>query len=623
MKSLLVVGLLVNPRSHPAGELLNIRPFSSHVKYWNDKTRTLLLFVLAFLIYGFGIGRGFDFDDPICISENPLLTRPDAFRAIWFTSAAPNYYPLYWSLLRVQWMLWGMATPGYHLVNLLMHCINSVLVWRIAREWRLPGAWWVGALFVVHPVNVQTVAWAAEQKNTWSFFFMALALLAFIRHARDRQWGHYALSLLWFALALAAKPSTVFLPVFLTAFYLFGWGKGAPALLLRLIPFYAFGLASGLTTLWFERVRSESGSLLSTLSLWQRMETAGGNFWFYLGKALFPVGLTPMYRGWVDTTAAATTVFPGILLVALLVVCALYWRRIGAPIAAGIAYYAIILFPLLGILDTNYFVFSLIADHWQYHALPGILVAVVAALQQLALRWPRLAAYPNATGTTAVLSLGALASAHFAHFEDPPSLWTYVLKKNPEAWEAWHNLANVYASEHRDAEAIAAYRRSIRLRSHYYSSHYNLANLLFAQGLVAEAEQEYLVAEQVRIEDPAAHNNRAVALLNLNREDDAMVEFAAALKLDPTLTQPKVNLIALLLKRGRVDEATKQLEAIGALSPGNATRIAEAISTSGKGGGMPLPALRAFALRACALYADRPELKAALTGLENPPAPPQ
>ncbi|HSI15534.1 MAG TPA: tetratricopeptide repeat protein [Chthoniobacter sp.] len=593
------------------------------MKYWNDKTRTLLLFVLAFLIYGFGIGRGFDFDDPICISQNPLLTRPDAFHAIWFTSASPTYYPLYWSLLRLQWMLWGMATPGFHLVNLLMHCVNSVLVWRIAREWRLAGAWWVGALFAVHPVNVQTVAWAAEQKNTWSFFFMALALLAFVRYARDRQWRQYAFSLFWFALALAAKTSTVFLPVFLTVFYLVGFGKGARALLLRLVPFYALGLASGITTLWFERVRSESGSLLSTLSLWQRMETAGADFWFYLGKALFPVGLTPMYRGWVDTTAAATTVLPGILLVALLVACALYWRRIGAPVAAGIAYYAIILFPLLGILDTNYFVFSLIADHWQYHALPGLLVAVVAALQQLALRWPRLAAYPNATGATAVLGLGALASAHFAHFEDPPSLWTYVLKKNPEAWEAWYNLGTIYADDHRDAEAIAAYRRSIRIRSHYYGSHYNLANLLFAHGQVADAELEYFAAEQVRIEDPAAHNNRAVALLNLNREDDAMVEFAAALKLDPSLTQPKINLISLLLKRGRVDDARKQLEMIGSLSPGNAARIAEAISTSAKTGSVPAPALRAFAQRACELYADRLELKTALADLETAPAPAQ
>ena len=167
------------------------------------------------MIYGFGIGRGFEFDDVIYISENPLLRRPDAFHVFWFTSEAFNYYPLFWSLLRVQYLLWGAHPLGYQFVNLLMHSVDAVLVWRIAREWRLPGAWWVAALFAVHPVNVQTLAWAAEQKNTWSFFFMALSLLAFIRHTQTPRWPSYALSLFWFTAALACKTSTVFLPVFL------------------------------------------------------------------------------------------------------------------------------------------------------------------------------------------------------------------------------------------------------------------------------------------------------------------------------------------------------------------------------------------------------------------------
>ena len=588
------------------------------MKYWNDKTRTLLLFALAFLIYGFGIGRGFDFDDPICISQNGLLSKPGAFYDFWFTSAAPNYYPLYWSLLKVQWMLWGMATPGYHLVNLLVHCANCILVWKVASEWRLPGAWWVAALFAVHPVNVQTVAWAAEQKNTWSFFFMGLTLLTFVRYARDRRWWQYALSLFWFVTALAAKPSTIFLPVFLTVFYFFSPGKRT--LLLRLIPFYVLCLASGLTTLWFERYRAESLSLMSSLSLWQRMETAGANFWFYLGKALFPVGLTPMYRGWVDTTAATSTIFPGLLLVALLLACALFWRRIGAPIAAGIAYYALMLFPLLGIFDTNYFVLSLIADHWQYHALPGILVAVVAALQKVAQRWPRLATYPNAVGAAAIIGLAALASAHFAHFENPATLWSYVVLKNPDAWEAWYNLGHLFNDDHQSEKAIYAYRRSIAIRSHYYRSHYNLGNLLFEKGEIAEAEHEFFAAEKVNLEEPGGHNNRAVTLLLLNRENDAMIEFACALKLDPSLTPPKINLIALQLKHGQVQQAGKNLEALGPLSGNNVSRIAEAISTSAKEGTVPAADLRRFAERAHELYADQPELKSALADLEAKPA---
>jgi tetratricopeptide (TPR) repeat protein len=593
------------------------------VRYWNDKTRALLLFALAFLIYGFGISRGFDFDDVIYISENPLLRRPDAFHAYWFTSEAFNYYPLFWSLLRVQWLLWGVHPTGYHLVNLFMHSVNAVLVWRIAREWRLPGAWWIAALFAVHPVNVQTVAWAAEQKNTWSFFFMALSLLAFIRQGREGGGWPYALSLLWFAAALACKTSTVCLPVFLAICYGFHREKETRAVWLRLIPYYALGFAAGITTVWFEKHRVAAKSLLGTLSLWQRMEVAGASFWVYLEKALVPVGLTPMYHGWVDTTAAAHTAIPGLLLLALLAACALFWRRIGAPIALGIIYYALMLLPLLGIFDTNYFAYSLVADHWQYHALPGVLVAVVTALHRLAQRWPRLATYPNATGAVAVLGLAALASAHFAHFEDPRSLWTYVVAKNPDAWIGWYNLGNVFADDHHPAEAADAYRRSIRSKGDYFQSHYNLANSLSKLGQLEEAEREYFAAEKIKDDDPDLHNNRAVALMRLGREDDAMAEFTRAIERDPTETSAHVNLIAILLKRGRIDQAGKHLEFAGPLSEANAHRIADALTATASTNSSQLPAIQHFARRACALNPQAPPLRAALTALEAPPAPSQ
>ncbi|MDR3403102.1 MAG: tetratricopeptide repeat protein [Chthoniobacter sp.] len=591
------------------------------MKYWNDKTRALLLFALAFLIYGFGIGRGFDFDDVVYIAENPLLRRPDAFHAYWFTSEAFNYYPLFWSLLRVQYLLWGVHPLGYHLVNLCMHSVNAVLVWRIAREWRLPGAWWIAALFAVHPVNAQTVAWAAEQKNTWSFFFMALSLLAFIRQMRDGGGWQYALSLLWFAAALACKTSTVFLPVFLAICYGFRGGKVSFPAFLRLAPYYALGLAAGLTTVWFEKHRVAAKSLLGTLSLWQRMEISGATFWLYLEKALIPINLTPMYHGWVDTSAATHTALPGLLLVALLVTCALLWRRIGAPISLGIIYYALMLLPLLGIFDTNYFAYSLVADHWQYHALPGIIAAVVAALDRLAQRWPRLAAYPQAAGSVAVLGVAALASAHFAHFEDARSLWTYVVAQNPDAWIGWYNLGNVFADDHQPADAAAAYLRSIRVKADYFQSHYNLANSLSKQGQIEEAEREYLAAEKIRADDPDLHNNRAVALMRLGREDDAVTEFSRALELDSGEISAHVNLIAIFLKRGRIEEAGKHLEMARPLSEANAHRIADAITASAKAGSVPKPALQRFTQRACELNAGQPSLSAALSALESSAAP--
>ena len=589
------------------------------MKLRNDRMRALALFALALLIYGFGISRAFVFDDVPYISENPLLRRSDAFRVYWFSSEAFNYYPLFWSLLRAQWLLWGDHPTGYHLVNLLLHGANAVLVWRIALAWRLPGAWWAAALFAVHPLNVQTVAWAAEQKNTWSFLFMALALLAYLRHARDGRWPGYAASLLCFAAALACKTSTVCLPVFLAVYFAFQRGPGARALLLRLLPFFALALAAGLTTIWFEEHRAAARSLMSTLSLWQRMEAAGAAFWFYLGKALVPLDLTPMYRGWVDTTAARHGPLPGVLLLALMAAGALAWRRIGAPVALGIVYYALMLLPLLGILDTNYFIYSQIADHWQYHALPGLLIAVLAAAGALARRWPRLALFSRPAGTAAVLGGAALASAHCAHFEDARSLWTCVAARNPEAWIAWYHLGNLHAADRAHPEAVAAYRRSLAIKPDYQPAHFNLGNALTATGDFAAAESAYLEAHWLRPDDPDVDVNFAVLLLRTDREDEAIGGFMHALRLEPRKTSAHVHLIVIFLRRGQIEEAAAHLEAAGVLNPANARRIAEAITGGAQQKGTARDVLRRFATRACTLNDAQPDLRAALLALEDAP----
>jgi tetratricopeptide (TPR) repeat protein len=447
---------------------------------------------------------------------------------------------------------------------------------------------------------------------------MALSLLAFIRHSGKRRWLWYGVSLFWFAAALACKTSTVCLPVFLLFCSGFRREKGALfATALRLIPFFALGFAAGVTTMWFEKHKVDAHSLVGSLSLWQRLEMAGASFWFYLGKALLPVHLTPMYQGWVDTTAAMHTALPGVLLVTVLILCGLFWRRLGAPIALGVFYYALMLLPLLGVFDTNYFVYSLVADHWQYHALPGVLAAEVAALVLLARRWPSLAAHANLAGAVGVVGFAALASAHFAHFEDPLSLWTYVVDRNPDAWMGWYNLGTTYADTHKPQEAIAAYRQSLRVKPGYYRCRFNLANALAETGALPEADQAYLAAEQLLEADPDVHNNRAVTLLRLGRENDAIHEFERTLELQPHQTSAHVNLIAIYLERGNLDQASRHLAGAGPLSPANAHRVAEAITAASVLPTMPKPALRSFAEHADQLGAGNPELRAAVQALRD------
>jgi protein O-mannosyl-transferase len=587
------------------------------VANWSDRTKGLILFGLALLIYGLGIGREFVFDDVEYIVQNPLLRRTDAFRLFWFTSEAFNYYPLFWSLLRVQWILWGDHATGYHLVNLLVHCANAVLVWRIGRAWRLPGAWWAGALFAVYPLNVQTIAWAAEQKNTWSFFFMALAVLAFIRHTRDHYGQSYGLSLLCFLAALACKTSVAGLPFFLAICY--GFGRTSGKYLFRLLPFFVLSLGAGFVTLWFEHHRVGAASHLAALNLWQRLEAAGAAFWYYVGKALLPLHLTPMYRGWVDTTAANHTALPALLAIVLLAACGLWWRRIGAPIALGIVYYALMMFPLLGIFDTNYFVYSLIADHWQYHALAGLLLAATTTIGNIVQRRPRFLPAANLAGTFSVLGFAVLASLHFAHFEDARTLWSYVISRNADAWIAWYNLGNVYSEERDYSRALAAYRESIRIKPDHYRARFNLANTLAAAGQTEEANRAYLAAQEIRNDDPDAYNNRAVTLLQLGREDEAIAGFQRALQLEPGKASANLNLIVIFLRRGQVKEAEKHLEASVVSTEASCRRVANVLKTQWSESPSSHEALQRFAAHACQLSGNQRDLLEIFNAMKDAP----
>jgi len=483
-------------------------------------------------------------------------------------------------------------------------------------KFRLPGAWWIGALFIVHPINVQTVAWAAEQKNTWSFLFMALTVLAYIKYTELNDWRSYALALGCFVASLACKTSTVCLPIFLVLCHGFdqqkSWRK-----LLGLIPFFAAAVVAGITTMWFEQNRVDAKSLISALSWWGRLKMAGATFWVYLEKAILPVQLSPMYRGWVDATAGAHTAVPLFFLIVMLALCALTWRRIGAPIAFGVVFYFVMLLPLLGLFDTRYFIYSLVADHWQYHALPGLLVAVVSASSMVAPMFAPVMRYRQALATLAVTGLAILASIHLAHFDSARSLWTYTVRQNPDAWIAWYNLGNDHADGGEYAEAIADYRASLRSKPDSYSTHFNLANILTTTNQLEEADREYCQARNISPEAPDNYVNRGVLLLRMQRQAEAVEEFLCALELDPEQSSAQINLIAVYLRTGRVDDAFSYLHAASLHDAQNSRRVANAIAASLAQQINPNDVLKRFAFRACELSGNQPDLRAVVAQVEN------
>jgi len=553
---------------------------------------------LALLLYGFDLNREFVFDDIPYIRDNAMLRQPGAFALFWTSGEAFNFYPLFWSLLRIQWLLWGEQPLGYHAVNLVLHTLNALLVWRIARTWNLPGAWWVGALFAVHPVNVQTVAWAAEQKNTWAFLFLGLSLLAFLRHLQKGSATPYLLSLLAFLASLACKTATVGLPVFL-ALYLAVQGRATLRRFgLRLIPFFVAALAAGVTTLWFERHRVGAASLVGQLDLWQRIEAAAAAFWFYLAKALVPAGLTPFYRGWNDTTAAAHGPLPAALCALVLVAGIAARRRIPAPALLGLLFYAVMLMPMLGLFDTNYFRYSIIADHWQYFALPGLLVALVTPLAGLAHRQPKFLPGAGLAGLLLLACFSALTARHLARFEDARALWSHTVTRNPESWLGWYNLGIAHFDRREPDAAISAYRNALRHKPHYPQALFNLGNAFLATGRFEEAARAFLAVQSLEPQDATAYTNRGGALLHLGRDAEARTEFERALAIDPHSGPAHINLLILALRHGEIATATRHLEAIGVPDPANAARIRTAIESAQADPNIAGPMLSDFVTRA-------------------------
>jgi hypothetical protein len=260
----------------------------------------LLLAVVTLVAYRPAWNGGFIWDDDAYVANNELLTAPDGLRRIWFSFDSPSqYFPLVYSTFRIERAVWGLNPTGYHWVNLLLHVANALLVWRLLTRLNVPGGWLAGAIFALHPVQVESVAWITERKNVLMGFFFLLTLLAwiaFIDQRPKRRSFFYGLALILYALALSAKTTACTLPA---ALLLILWLEKKPinwARILQIAPFVLLGLGMGLLTVWWERYhQGTSRALFPFLGPVDRILVASRAVWFYLGKLIWPSKLSFIY----------------------------------------------------------------------------------------------------------------------------------------------------------------------------------------------------------------------------------------------------------------------------------------------------------------------------------------
>jgi len=259
---------------------------------WNRSWLLGLILVLStVLVYLPARHGGFIWDDDVYVTDNPLLTAPDGLKRIWFSFDSPSqYFPLTYTTFRLEHGLWGSNPAGYHWVNILLHAANALLVWRLLRRLGLPGAWLAAALFALHPVHVESVAWITERKNVLSLFFLLLAALAWIEFLEERPQGsrrYYGLALVLYTLALFAKTTACTLPA---ALVLVLWLQRKPitrSRLAQIVPFVLIGMGMGLMTVWWERYHQGTQGKLFQLDLPDRVLVASRAIWFYAAKLLW------------------------------------------------------------------------------------------------------------------------------------------------------------------------------------------------------------------------------------------------------------------------------------------------------------------------------------------------
>src|SRR5947208_5837293 len=217
----------------------------------------LLLAAVTILVYRPAWNGGFLWDDDEYVINNDLLTASDGLRRIWFSLDSPSqYFPLTYSTFRIEHALWSLNTTGYHWVNLLLHVGDALLVWAVLARLRVPGAWLAAAIFALHPVQVESVAWITERKNVLMVFFFLLTLLAWIAFVDERTrrpWRFYALALVLYVLSLSAKPTAFTLPAPLLLILWLQKKAFDKRRLLQVLPFLVLGFSMGLLTVWWER----------------------------------------------------------------------------------------------------------------------------------------------------------------------------------------------------------------------------------------------------------------------------------------------------------------------------------------------------------------------------------
>lgn len=531
---------------------------------WWDRIPAWAVVLLVVAVYLPALKGGFIWDDDAHLTANPRMASWAGLVELW-TSRWAVYYPLTSTTFWVLRRLFGLEPFFYHAFTLALHIASALLFARVLRGLRVPGAMLGALVFALHPLNVESVAWITELKNTQSLLFLMLSALFLIRSGalpdnQLRDWSALLASKVFFVCAVLSKPSVVMWPAVILVLL---WWRGrarSPREVWWTIPFFVVSLLMAAWTIWEQRYSSGAEGLEWAIPFGDRLVTAARIATFYAGQLLWPEPLMFIYPSLRLSAAEPRAWAPLVAIVGAIICVAFNARSWGRPLLAAGAIFLLCLFPVLGFFNVYFMRYSEVSDHFAYLAsLPACALAGACGAGLHAVwrrRAPRRAGWMAGWAMGALLmALGLLSWRHAHVFQSNERLWRDTVEKNPGAWMAQNNLGLIHWDRGEWPDAEAHFRAALAVNPRHYEALCNIGAVRLRRGRLAEARVALEEAIRWQPQLPQAWYNLGRVHEKTGAWDDAQAAFQRVLAIDPHFAEAHARLALRAEELGDAERA--------------------------------------------------------------------